>query len=99
MQARAIQAGIDQGMLSDLLDPDELGRQIYHGYELASLRWALGAIDADTFEARALYGLEVALLGIASDALRPELECELMRLEQRLDAPASHHSPRPARRA
>ena len=71
MQALAIQAGIDRGMLSDLLDPAELGRQSYHGYELASLPGALGARDAAPSEARGLRRLEVALLGGAGHALRP----------------------------
>jgi AcrR family transcriptional regulator len=95
MQALAIRAAIEHGVLTDLLDPLQLGQQIYHGFEFASIKWALGLIDAAGFEARALYGLDVALLGVASDSVRPDLEAELHRLEKQLDS----RSHRPSRRA
>ena len=93
MQTTAIRAAIDQGLLLDRLDPAQLGRQIYHGYELAHVQWAFGSIDAATFEARALYGLYVALLGIATDEVRPRIEQELERIEERLRAATPHASP------
>lgn len=86
MQAVAIRAAIEQGLLRDLLDPEQLGRQIHHGYEMALLRWASGDLDEEGFRARALYGLYVALLGVASDAVRPSIEAELRRLEPILRA-------------
>lgn len=86
MQAVAIRAAIAQGLLHDRLDPDELGRQIYHGYEMAHVQWAFGLIDEDTFRARALYGLWVALLGVAHDTTRPRIEAELAALERELRA-------------
>ena len=84
MQGVAIEAAIAQGLLHSTLEPDLLGCQIYHGYEMASLQWALGAIGAEHFESRALYGLYVALLAVATKDVRPEIEGELRRLERAL---------------
>jgi len=99
MQALAIRAAIDQGMLTDLLDPVQLGQQIYHGFELASIQWALGLRDEAQFEARALYGLGVALLGVASEAIRPELEAELQKLENQLKARPQQRTRRSRKRS
>lgn len=84
MQAVAIQTAIDRGLLLDLLDPALLGRQIYHGFDLASAQWAFGALDAAGFRDRALYGLYTALLGVATTSTRPRIESELAKLEDRL---------------
>jgi AcrR family transcriptional regulator len=82
MQAIAIEAAIERGLLIDFLDPSLLGRQIYHGYELASAQWAFGALDAAGFRTRALYGLYVSLLGVATNRARPGIESELRKLEK-----------------
>jgi len=82
MQSLAIQAAIDQGLLSDLFDPEQLGHQIYHGFEFASIQWGIGQIDAAEFEARALYGLHLALLAVAKDSIRPKIEADLHNLEK-----------------
>jgi AcrR family transcriptional regulator len=84
MQTLAIQAAIDQGLLNNRLDPDQLGQQIYHGYEFASMQWGSGQLDAAGFEARALYGLDLALLAVASDSIRPDLEAHLRKLEKQI---------------
>jgi AcrR family transcriptional regulator len=84
MHVLAIQAAMDQGTLKDQLDPVQLGHQVYHGFEYANIQWALGLIDAGRFEAQALYGLNLVLLGVAMDSIRPEIEVELQRLETRL---------------
>ncbi len=88
MQSRAIAAAIEQGLLSDLLDPDLLGRQIYHGYEFASIQWSIGQLDAAGFATRALYGLDIALLAVANDSLRADLEANLHRLEKSFESNA-----------
>jgi hypothetical protein len=98
MQSVAIRAAIDQGLLRDTLDPEALGRQIYHGYEHANVRWAHGLIDAEEFTARSLYGLNVALLGVANESVRPRLVAELGELEARLAACARART-RPPRRS
>ena len=84
MQSIAIEAAIGQGLLLDLLDPELLGAQIFHGYELAASQWAAGAIDEQRFAARALYGLFAALLGVATPSLRPRIEAELQTIESAL---------------
>ncbi len=81
MQSLAIREAIAQELLIDLLDPDCLGSQIYHGWEAAFLLWGQGVLDEVEFRARALYGLYVALLGVSSEKLRPKIESELRSLE------------------
>jgi AcrR family transcriptional regulator len=89
MQRVAIEAAIAQGLLDDTLDPGVLARQIYHGYELAHLQWGFGGYDEESFEARALYGLYLALFGVATDLSRPKIQRELQQLEQRLGSSRS----------
>lgn len=84
MQSVAIRAAVEQGLLRDLLDPEVLGSQIYHGWEGAFTLWGKGRLDEAGFRARALYGLYVALLGVAADQVRPMIEDELRSLEQEL---------------
>lgn len=84
MQVVAIEAAIERGLLIDLLDPNLLGRQIYHGFDLASAQWAFGALDEAGFRVRALYGLYVSLLGVATKTARPRIEAELRKLEKQL---------------
>ena len=84
MQSAAIQQAIAQGLLHDTLSPERLGEQIYHGYELACVEWAYGMIDLAGFRARALYGMYLALLAVATAAVRPQLEDHLRALEGEL---------------
>ena len=84
MQQVAIEKAIAEGLLRDTLDPGALASQIYHGYDLACCQWAYGLIDIDGFRARALYGLYVALLAVATDELRPVLEGHLRAIEHEL---------------
>jgi hypothetical protein len=56
--------------------------------EGGSQGWAFGLLDAAGFRARALYGMYLALLAVASDAVRPELEAQLQALERELAASA-----------
>ena len=74
-------------LLLDLLDPNILGRQIYHGWDLASAQWAFGVLDEAGFRIRSLYGLYTVLLGIATKPVRPRIEAELRKLEKQLRAP------------
>ncbi len=97
MQAIAIEAAIDRGQLRDLLDPTLLGHQIFHGFELASMRWAFGVLDEEGFRNRALYGLYVALLGVATPSALPGIERELRKLERRLGAPRRRRHAKNAR--
>jgi hypothetical protein len=88
MQREGIEQAIEQGLLTDTLEPERLGEQIYHGYELACVQWAFGLLDEAGFRARALYGMYLALLAVANDAVRPELEAHLKSLEGELAASA-----------
>ena len=73
LQREGLAAAREQGLLRPEADPVRLAEQIYHGYEFACAQWAWGRLDLETFEARALYGLYVALLGIATDEVRPRI--------------------------
>ena len=84
MQHVALEAAMSQGLIRDALDLGVLSSQIYHGYEMACCQWAFGQIDEAGFRARALYGLYVALLAVATEKLRPQLEAHLHRLEREL---------------
>jgi AcrR family transcriptional regulator len=86
MQAVAIKAGIDRGLFKNELNPDVLASQIYHGYDLAHIQWAFGMIDAEEFEARALYGVYVTLLAVAAAPLHDALVAEIHDLEAILKA-------------
>ena len=88
MQREGIEQAIEQGLLADTLEPERLGEQIYHGYELACVQWAFGLLDEAGFRARALYGMYLALLAVANDAVRTELEANLKSLEGELAASA-----------
>lgn len=88
MQREGIEQAIAQGLLENTLDPLRLGEQIYHGYELAAVQWAFGMIDAAEFEARALYGMYLALLAVATPDVRPGFAAELQRLEGELASSA-----------
>ena len=68
--------------LLGVLDPNLLGRQIYHGFDFASAQWAFGALDETGFRVRSLYGLYTVLLGIATEPARPQIENELRKLEE-----------------
>ena len=73
---------------SDLIEcpmtPEQVASQIQHGAQFASIQWALGRIDETHFEARALYGVNLAFLGMVSEDRRPELQAELKSLERKL---------------
>ncbi|MEM9174550.1 MAG: helix-turn-helix domain-containing protein [Myxococcota bacterium] len=84
LQREGLEAAKARGLLRAEADPIRLGEQIYHGYELACAQWAWGRLDLDAFEARALYGLVLALQAVATEALRAELDVRRAVLERRL---------------
>ena len=61
--------------------------QIQHGAQFAQIQSALGRIDDAHFEARALYGLNLAFLGLVHEERRPEIQTKLKRLERKLRMP------------
>ena len=80
----ALQAAIDQGLLRDVLPADALAAHVYENYEMACSRWVDGRTSLRAFRTRALFGLELVLLAVASDDLRPELEARLDALTEAL---------------
>jgi len=82
--SRVIETAREQGVLDSPLKPEQVASQIHHGAQFAAIQWALGRIDDARFEARALYGLNLALLAIVSGDRRPEIQSELERLERRV---------------
>jgi AcrR family transcriptional regulator len=57
---------IEMARKDDLLEcpmnPEQVAWQIQHGAQFASIQWALGRIEDAQFEARALYGVNLAFL-------------------------------------
>ncbi len=81
----AIEQAISQGQLTDQLDPHSLAQQMYTTWDRAFIHWAFGLIGEDEFRSRALYGMYVVLLGIATDAVRQQIVDQLHELEQTLE--------------
>jgi len=82
--AQAIEAARAAGVVTSRLKPAQLAWQIHHGAQFASIQWALERIDDAHFEARALYGLNLVLLGLVRDDRRPEIQSTLHQLERLL---------------
>ena len=83
--ATAIRQAITQGQLTDLLDSRQLAQQIYTSWDRAFAHWAFGLIDEAEFRDRALYGMYVVLLGIATETVQPHILDQLHQLERALD--------------
>jgi hypothetical protein len=79
---------IEMARKDDLLEcpmnPEQVAWQIQHGAQFASIQWALGRIEDAQFEARALYGVNLAFLGIAREERRDEIRGKLKGLERKL---------------
>jgi hypothetical protein len=73
-----------QGHLESKLSPAAVSLQIHHSTQFASIQWALGRINNQQFEARALYGLNLAFLGTVTNDRRSEVESVPKRLEPKL---------------
>ena len=82
--AVSIERAIDQGQLTDLLNPRQLAQQMFITWDRAFIHWAFGLVSEDEFRARALYGMYVILLSIATDTVRPLIIDQLHALERRL---------------
>ena len=85
--SRLIEIARRQGLVSYPGKADQIAGQIQHGIQFAFIQWALGRIDDSHFEARALYGANLAFLGLVSEDRRPEIQNALKRLERRLKVP------------
>lgn len=83
--AVSIERAITQGQLTDQLDPHHLAQQMFTTWDRAFVHWAFGLIDEAEFRTRALYGMYVVLLGIATDTVRPQILNQLHELESALE--------------
>jgi AcrR family transcriptional regulator len=84
MLGQVIRNARTRGFLESTLSPEQVAWQIHHGAQFASVQWALGRIDDAHFEARALYGLNLAFLGLVPEERRPEIQAKLKGLERKL---------------
>jgi len=89
MQRVALQAAMDGGLLRSDLAPELLAAQVYEGFSHAALRWATRELDHDGFRDKALYGLYVCLLSVATEETRPSLVAALREIEARVAARTS----------
>ena len=79
-----LNAARDSGLFETKLSLTALAGQIHHSAQFASIQWALGRINDDEFEARALYGLHLAFLSLVGEARREEIHSKIKRLERKL---------------
>ncbi len=90
---RVLSQIIEMARKNDWIDcpmkPEQVAWQIQHGAQFASIQWALGRIDDAHFEARALYGVNLAFLGIVREERRDEIRSKLKGLERKLRTPPS----------
>ena len=79
-----LEAARERDFLIHPVNCRQVAWQIQHGGQFASLQWALGRIEDDHFEARALYGLNLAFLGIVREEHRSKIQKKLKALERKL---------------
>ena len=72
------------GLLENSHKAETLACQIHHGAQFESIQWALGRIDDTHSETRALYGLNLAFLGLVHEEHRREIQAKLKGLERKL---------------
>ena len=82
--SKIIRMARTRGLLESSLKPEPIACQIHHVAQFASIQWALGRIDDAHFEARALYGLNLAFLGLVHEERRSEIQAKLKGLERKL---------------
>ena len=79
-----LQAAREADLVECPMKSEQIAWQIQHGAQFASVQWALGRIDDNHFEARALYGMNLAFLGIVRKERRPKIQAKLKALERKL---------------
>ncbi len=90
MLSQIIQTARKNDLLECPMKPEQVAWQIQHGAQFASIQWALGRIDDAQFEARALYGVNLAFLGIVREERRDEIRSKLKGLERKLRIPPAN---------
>ena len=93
MLSQIIQMARKNDLLECPMKPEQVAWQIQHGAQFASIQWGLGRIDDVQFEARALYGVNLAFLGMVHEERRPEIQSKLKEVERKLRmSPANRQS-------
>lgn len=82
--AQIIHAARADGLLECPMKPEQVAWQIQHGVQFAQVQWALGRIDDVHFEARALYSVNLAFLGLVDQDRQAEIRTRLKGLERKL---------------
>ncbi|HSG66475.1 MAG TPA: hypothetical protein VLD39_15810, partial [Gammaproteobacteria bacterium] len=82
MAAPALTEARERGLLRDDFAAESFAQHVLEAYAWNLQQWAEGFIDHRTLKARALYGLTVALLAVASDDVRPRLRQQLRSCER-----------------
>jgi len=82
--SQIIRAARKSGVIECPMKPEQIAWQIQHGIQFASIQWALGRIDDAHFEARALYSVNLAFLGLVHEERRAEIRTKLKGLERKL---------------
>lgn len=85
LQATALRAAQEQGILRSELDAGGLGRQVYISWIGAMEHWADGVLDDTGFAIAARHGLLVVLAAAATDAFRDRFVEELAAVARRLE--------------
>ena len=80
-QVRALTEAIEQGALRSDVPARLLAHQIVTAQMNAARHWAHGRLSDEAFQAQALHGWALLLLGVASDETRHRLLAELQQLE------------------
>lgn len=84
--AEIIRMAQERDVIDCPMAAEQVAWQIQHGAQFAQVQWALGRIDDAHFEARVLYGVNLAFLGIVHEDRRPEIRKRLKGLERKLRA-------------
>lgn len=87
--SQLIETARARGLLDCPMKSEQIAWQIEHGAQFAQVQWALGRVDDAHFEARVLYGVNLAFLGIVREERRPEIRSRLKGLERKLRMPSS----------
>jgi AcrR family transcriptional regulator len=75
---------IAAGTLRNDLDPEVLSAHVTRAYLHGMLSWSRGFMSSDSFEATVLYSLYESLLGVATDAVRPEILQQIHAVEPKI---------------
>lgn len=97
LMADILRDGQKAGEIEAWIDPLVLARRMFAHYQLATIEWARGEIDADAFRAATRFGMCVMLRGIARGAALRRLAAELRSTQGTLSSGSTTGTTRRAR--